>query len=582
MKKALDYIFSGKEKRYLVYLLIIIIIGSFLELLGVSAFMPFITLIMDPESLHDSLYLEWFYTKFRFSNTTDFLASLAGMIILVYILKNLYLIWEKNTIYKFAYKLQKNTSVRLLTAYLHEPYTFYLNKNPAELIRSLENDTDLFAKAIIHTLELLSEILICIVLGIYLFMVSHSITIIVMIILIFSVTVFTSISKRLSTDMGRQGQEYNGKAIQYINQSLGGIKEIKILNREDYFESAYANVEGKYVRTLRVTRLMSVVPKYVMEAACIGGLLVAVIMKMYFGQNDLQAFIPQMSVFAVAAFRMLPSVGRINEHSTAIFNAYPSIELVYNDLQAVENAPVIRDKVTSAEWQFQNDISIMHVSFHYPDTDDDVLHDVSFDIPKGKTVAFIGTSGAGKTTMADIILGLLIPQRGHIEADGLNIMENIHIWQKEIGYIPQNIYLSDDTIRNNIAFGIENDEISDEAVIDAATRAQLKEFVDTLTEGFNTVVGDRGARLSGGQRQRIGIARALYYDPEVLVLDEATSALDNETETAVMESVDRLKGEKTIIIIAHRLTTIRNADIIYEVDNKQVVERNKEEILRGL
>jgi ABC-type multidrug transport system fused ATPase/permease subunit len=258
-----------------------------------------------------------------------------------------------------------------------------------------------------------------------------------------------------------------------------------------------------------------------------------------------------------------------------------SLDLIYKDLKGIEDYQESeKQEAPDESWRLEREISISRISYHYPDSEGDVLNDTSLTIPKGKTVAFIGSSGAGKTTLADIILGLLKPQLGHIYADDMDIENHLSTWQRNIGYIPQVIYLSDDTIRNNIAFGVRPSDIDDEAVLKAAKDAQLMDFLETLPDGLDTKVGDRGVRLSGGQRQRIGIARALYHDPEVLVLDEATSALDNETETAVMKSIDSLHGQKTMLIIAHRLSTIRNADVIYEIENGKAEVRSYEEVFR--
>ena len=326
--------------------------------------------------------------------------------------------------------------------------------------------------------------------------------------------------------------------------------------------------------------MLATVPKYIVETACICAVLLAILGKMYFGRFGVETFVPQLSAFAVAAMRLLPSVGKMNSYINSIMYCLPSLDLIYHDIKEVEGALAEKPKRNpdSEMLDFKNSIHIHNVSYRYPNTDVDVLHGVSLDIQRGTTVALIGSSGAGKTTLADVILGLLPPQTGSIKADDWNVYEHMSAWHKLLGYIPQSIYLSDDSIRNNVAFGIKEEEIDDEAVTNALKEAQLYDFVMDLPEGWNTYVGDRGVRLSGGQRQRIGIARALYHDPEILVLDEATSALDNETEQAVMDSIDRLQGQKTILIIAHRLTTIRKADKIYEVHEGVVVERSKEEI----
>lgn len=576
MIKKLNYIFSVRDKIKIVLLTIMILAGSILELLAISLFSPFIDGIMDQNAMLESTIMSYIYRFFSFEKYEYFLAVLAGSIIAIYIIKNIYIIIEKNTIYRFAYRIQRTISTNLLKSYMKEPYTFHLNKNIAVLQRSMQEDTDQFAKAILHFMEMAAEACVCIVLGVYLFIVSKSITVVIAGLLVVCLAVFSYINKKYSRKWGEQGQEYKAKIYQWMNQSLSGIKDIKILDRSGTFINNYDNYMRKYVRVLRLNRLIGIMPKYIIEMVCMTGLLSAVLVKMFFGQKELSEFVPQLAIFAVAAFRLLPSVGRINEHLSAVIFATPSIDLIYHDLKEIEDLHV-EEMEKDESWHFQEKIEVKRVTYAYPGGEGNVIENACFEINKGETVAFVGTSGAGKSTMVDILLGLLPPQQGKILVDGMNIYKNLLTWQKEIGYIPQTIYLSDDTIRNNVAFGIEENEIDEQAVIAALQQAQLFDFVDTLPEGLDTCVGDRGIRLSGGQRQRIGIARALYHNPEILVLDEATSALDNDTEAAVMEAIDCLKGQKTIIIIAHRLTTIRNADTIFEVKDGRVEKQSREE-----
>ncbi len=576
MIKKLNYIFSVRDKIKIVLLTIMILAGSILELLAISLFSPFIDGIMDQNAMLESTVMSYIYQFFSFEKYEYFLAVLAGSIIAIYIIKNIYIIIEKNTIYRFAYRIQRTISTNLLKSYMKEPYTFHLNKNIAVLQRSMQEDTDQFAKAILHFMEMAAEACVCIVLGIYLFIVSKSITVVIAGLLAVCLAVFSYINKKYSRKWGEQGQEYKAKIYQWMNQSLSGIKDIKILDRSGTFINNYDNYMRKYVRVLRLNRLIGIMPKYIIEMVCMTGLLSAVLVKMFFGQKELTEFVPQLAIFAVAAFRLLPSVGRINEHLSAVIFATPSIDLIYHDLKEIEDLHV-EEMEKDESWHFKEKIEVKRVTYAYPEGEGNVIENACFEINKGETVAFVGTSGAGKSTMVDILLGLLPPQQGKILVDGMNIYKNLLTWQKEIGYIPQTIYLSDDTIRNNVAFGIEENEIDEQAVIAALQQAQLFDFVDTLPEGLDTRVGDRGIRLSGGQRQRIGIARALYHNPEILVLDEATSALDNDTEAAVMEAIDCLKGQKTIIIIAHRLTTIRNADTIFEVKDGRVEKQSREE-----
>lgn len=583
MVQKLRYIFSHKEKVKLVGLFVLILIGSFAELLGVSIFLPFIQVLMDQNAVNEDETLSFIYHTFHFGSVEQFLIALAIAIGVVYIGKNLYLTFMQNQMLKFSYKTRMGLATRLLTTYMQEPYTFYLNKNTAELQRNLQYDTGQFMGLVNAVLQLLAEAAVIICLGIFLFDTSHSITAVIMGLLVLCVGTFFVISKKVSRRLGQQNEGYNAQLYQWINQSIGGIKEVKVLNRENFFIDSYRSVYKKLIKGAKNNELLATIPKYIVETVCIVGMLIAIVVKMTFGRKDFGAFVVQLSAFAVAAFRLLPSVGKVNAYINNIMYSISSLDLIYKDLKEIEDIQVTdigKKSPGFAKWDLEDGIEIRDITYHYPDSDIEVLKKVNLKIHKGETVALIGSSGAGKTTLADILLGLLEPVGGAIYVDGKNIFDHMNEWHGLLGYIPQTIYLSDDTIRNNVAFGIYEEEIDDKAVEAALKKAQLYDFVQTLPAGVNTFVGDKGVRLSGGQRQRIGIARALYYDPEILVLDEATSALDHETEQAVMEAIDGLKGIKTMVIIAHRLTTIQNADQIYEIENGAAVLRSKDEIFK--
>ncbi len=578
----LGYIFDKKDKWKLTLLSAAIVVGSFLELAAVMVFVPFIEVLQEPGTIQSRWYLKEIYDLFGFHSTRSFMILIAVCIIGIYVIKNVYLILEKDYIFRFSYNTQMKLSTRLLAAYMKEPYTFHLNHNIAILQRSLHEDTSRFMQVILYTLELMAELAVSAVLVIYLLVVSKSITIIVLGFLAVFVGGFLLISRKYSRRLGFENQGYQGKIFQWMNQALGGIKEIKILEREAYFTDEFRKYWKKYARGLRIARTISILPKYTVEAVSMAGLLIAVIVKLLFGEADSVYFISQLAAFAVAAMRLMPSVGRINEHASNMLYALPSVELVYHDLVGIEGLSAGNRQERNRDWRLQREIQVQGVSYHYPNTEELVLDDVSLAVKKGTTVAFIGSTGSGKTTMVDIILGLLTPVKGVVMADDINVHEQAQTFHAQVGYIPQTIYLSDDSIRNNIAFGVREEQIDEEAVREAVEKAQLREFIDSLPHGLDTIVGDRGVRLSGGQRQRIGIARALYEDPEVLVLDEATSALDNETESAVMEAIEHLQGMKTMIIIAHRLTTIRNVDVIYEVSDGKVEMKRKDEVFADL
>lgn len=582
MVKKLRYVFDRKDKIKLVGLAILMVIGSVLELLAVAVFNPFIEVLMQTSSIEDDSFLKLFFTHIHLNGIEQYLVVLSALIAVIYLVKNIYLSFLQNVILSFSYMTRMNLATRLLTTYMNEPYTFHLSKNIAEMQRCLQSDTSQFMSLINSCLQLTVEMVTCLALAAYLFHTSHSITVVIGVLLLLCIGLFFMISKKVSSRLGRQNENYNAKLFQWINQSLGGIKELKILQREEYFIDSYKTNYKKLIWGARVNELISALPKYIVETVAMVGLVFAIIIKLLFGHGALETFIPQIAVFAVAAFRLLPSVGRVNAYINSIMYNKASLDMIYDDLKEIDSEPVQK-----AEWQgekenwiFTKGVIVEHVTYHYPDSDVEVLHDIRLEIPKGKTVALIGPSGAGKTTLADIILGLLPPVSGVVRMDQHNVYENLRSWREKLGYIPQSIYLSDDTIRNNVAFGIYEAQIDDNAIWKALEKAQLKEFVQGLENGLDTYVGDRGVRLSGGQRQRIGIARALYHDPEILVLDEATSALDSSTEQAVMESIESLQGLKTMIIIAHRLTTIKNADLVYEVSGGNVTLRDKNEVIQ--
>ena len=582
MVKKLRYVFDRKDKIKLVGLAILMVIGSVLELLAVAVFNPFIEVLMQTSSIEDDSFLKLFFTHIHLNGIEQYLVVLSALIAVIYLVKNIYLSFLQNVILSFSYTTRMNLATRLLTTYMNEPYTFHLSKNIAEMQRCLQSDTSQFMSLINSCLQLTVEMVTCLALAAYLFHTSHSITVVIGVLLLLCIGLFFMISKKVSSRLGRQNENYNAKLFQWINQSLGGIKELKILQREEYFIDSYKTNYKKLIWGARVNELIAALPKYIVETVAMVGLVFAIIIKLLFGHGALETFIPQIAVFAVAAFRLLPSVGRVNAYINSIMYNKASLDMIYDDLKEIDSEPVqeIEWQEKKEKWIFTKGVTVEHVSYHYPDSDVEVLHDISLEIPKGKTVALIGPSGAGKTTLADIILGLLPPISGVIRMDQHNVYENLRSWREKLGYIPQSIYLSDDTIRNNVAFGIYEDQIDENAIWKALEKAQLKEFVQGLENGLDTYVGDRGVRLSGGQRQRIGIARALYHDPEILVLDEATSALDSSTEQAVMESIESLQGLKTMIIIAHRLTTIKNADLVYEVSGGNVTLRDKNEVIR--
>lgn len=577
--KKIRYIFTKQQKIKFLILFVIMFVGAIFELMGVSLILPFVQVVMDPNSIQQNSIMKFVYDFFNIQSTNSFLLLLSILLIVVYIVKNLYLLLMYYAQYRFTYNNQMRMSGRLMDCYLKKPYTFHLQKNTAEIVRSVTTDVEHLFMLVLNFLQLLAEILVALMLGVFLLVTDIFITVAVVGLLTICMLIFFGIFLKKLRVYGADNQTYHGQMIKWINQSLGGIKEIKILHREQFFINSYMENGIKYINSLKKYNFLNQTPKLLIEGVCVVGMLIVVSIMLYSGK-DATKLIPQLAVFAMAAFRLLPSVNRMNNYMNTIIFYKPSIDLIYNDLIQTQIDNKTDIKFEKKKYEHKNkdinktekSIKISNISFKYPNTDKYVLKDVTFEIPIGKSTAFIGPSGAGKTTMADIILGLIKPETGEILADNLNIHINPLEWSQKLGYIPQTIYLSDDTIRNNIAFGVESKIIDDKAIWNALEQAQLKEFVENQPNKLYTHIGERGVRLSGGQRQRIGIARALYHNPEILILDEATSSLDNETEEAVMEAIDNLQGKKTMIIIAHRLTTIKNCDLVYEIKDNKVKE----------
>lgn len=580
MLKQIYYILDKRQRRNACILMFATLIGSFIELLGVSAIMPLVTVVTDNSVIETNPIYSKIADIFNLHEPRVFVVAMAVFLIVVYVVKNLYICMQYNVQYRFTYNSQRKLSKIMLDYYVHQDYLFHTNTNVSVLERNIGSDVNFCFDALLNMLSFSNEAIVVVVLVIYLAIVDPVSTFTMAGILAVFFLVFVLFFKRYSVKLGTKTREAAAVQGKWLLQSFAGIKEIKVMNKEDYFIDNYDREMKNYSDIRRKQAFATALPKPVMETVCIGGLLGVMSVKIYNGGNMAQ-FVPLLSVFAVAAFRMLPSINKLSGCYSAIMYSKTAVESVYKDVTTMRQSKEKIEKTEKDDFVFElkESVKINNLTFRYPGGEEDVLTDASFEIKKLKSTALIGPSGAGKSTMADLILGVLTPVEGSITVDGVNIQDHLSPWHNKIGYIPQVIYLMDDTIRANIAFGVPKDQVDDEKIWRALKEAQLDEFVKSQPQGLDSEVGDRGVRISGGQRQRIGIARALYSDPEVLVLDEATSALDNETETAVMESIDALHGSRTMIIIAHRLTTIRNCDYIYQVADKKVRLVDKSEVL---
>lgn len=582
----LQYILDKKQRRGAIVVLLCMIMSSGMELLGISAIYPFLQMILDAEAIEKKWYVQWIKNISSGISAKGILITMGVMIMLIYALKNLLLLLSAYVQNKYAANMQKENTIKVLEAYLRRKYEFFLNTNSSIIARGIGSDVNGSYQILLCCFTIIAEILNVILLGVFLFITDTFIALsalflagVCFLVIIFG---FKGKMKRAGQDM-RQASALKG---QYSYQAVMGIKEITVLDRREPFIDQFKEAAELEARTSLINGFITVCPDRILEGVCIAGFMGIVCVEIAMGK-DLDTFIPVLGTFAMGAFRILPSIAKISARINMLVFYRPCLQSTYDNLKEIaeydrENQQeiLLEDGDPNERISFKNCLKIKNISWKYLNVKDNVLQNLSLTIYKGESVAFIGSSGAGKTTLADVIMGLLQPQSGVVEMDGIDIFSMPHQWARIIGYVPQSVFLIDDTVRSNVAFGLKSENISDDKVWAALEEAQLKEFVESLPNGLDTIVGERGVKFSGGQRQRIAIARALYEDPDILVLDEATAALDTETENAVMEAIDALQGSKTLIIVAHRLTTIRNCDKIYEIKGGIAVERRKEEVLR--
>ena len=586
----LNYILDSKQKKASIVIFLCMVLNTGLELLGVSAIYPFLQMMLMPADIKNKWYIGWLYHLNPNASDQNVLLAIGIVIIFVYLIKNAFMILSTYAQTSFAAKFQRQLSTKMLSAYLKRPYEYFLNTNSSEILRGIGVDVSGVYQVLIVFFTLAAETMTVIILGIFLLMTDVWMTVGAMALAFLCLLAIILGFKDRMKKAGINAREAARLTDKYGYQTVAGIKEIMVLDRKENFISQYSEAALLEQKARITNGVISACPDRILEGICIGGIIGIVCIRISVGV-DLSTFIPKLGIFAVAAFKILPSISKISSRINALAFHQMSLQETYKNLRETnkyeaEMKELLSDEIADVvefgqQIHFNNKLIINKIFWKYQNAKEAVLTDTSLCINKGESAAFIGSSGAGKTTLADIVMGLLKPQKGTVEMDGIDIFSIPHQWSRIIGYVPQSVFLIDDTVRRNVAFGLKEEDISDEKVWAALEQAQLKEFVADLPYGLDTIVGERGVKFSGGQRQRVAIARALYEDPDILVLDEATSALDNETETAVMESIDALQGSKTLIIVAHRLTTIRNCNRIYEITDGIAVERKKEEVLEG-
>lgn len=574
--KKMNRLLDAKQKRLMVLIVFLMLIGGILESLSISVVIPVIEVLLDPEAIVNNKYMAWLYNALHLQSTTQFTIVMMLALIGAFVLKNLFLFFQNVVQLRFVYTNQFATSRKMMINFMNRPYEYYLNADTAVIQRSITSDVNNMYGLILSLLQLVSEAVVFACLVAVLLAVDAQMILTIAALLIVVLLLIKVVIKPIMVKAGQENQDYYSGLFKWIEQSVMGIKEIKIANKEQYFINEYGKCGLGYVNAVQRYNLYNSTPRLLIETVCIAGLVLYMMIIMLQGATVTE-LLPQLTTFGLAAMRLIPSANRINNYLTSISYFEPFFMGVSDNLQEdIHDNSIVYDATAYEhakkvdKMDIKQEIALCDITYKYPNTETLIFDHADMTIPIGAAVGIVGTSGSGKTTIVDVMLGLLQLQTGRILADGVDVKTNYEGWLKNIGYIPQTIFMIDSTIRKNVAFGFADEDIDDERVWEVLKEAQLDEFVRGLPEGLDTGIGERGIRISGGQRQRIGIARALYEDPEVLVLDEATSALDNDTEAAIMESINRLHGKKTLVIIAHRLQTIEKCDMVFRVSNGKI------------
>jgi len=577
-KKILSLI-EGKLRKKIILIFFLTSIGTFLETLGIGIILPSLNIIVEGKSGLQNILSKFDFLNFNFnyllqlSNSEIIIFCLLALLSIFFIkaIFFIYLFWQTN---KFSNEIDFELSKKFFKLYLSQEYTFHITRNSAELIRNVTDEVRTFSVNVVNPLlTIIVESFVLIAVSILILAVQPVAAILVGIIVAVCSVAYIKFVKKQIIDIGKDRQIHDALKIQHLKQGLNGIKEIKITGNEKEFLSIFNRHNFQSLKTRTVIHFLLQIPRFILEFIGVLALTLFGII-LVFQSIDLKEFLPTFGLFAVAAFRLLPSANRIIQSINAMRFGKPAVDLLSRELNYLEKNKVTIENAEEEKNLHFDKITFNKVSYKYPNTEKNVLKNVSFEINKGESIGIVGESGSGKSTLVDLITGLISTSSGTIKFDENLLVSNKRNWPKNIGYVPQFIFLTDDTILKNIAFGIEEKKIKISSIKNSLKSTQLKNFVDSLTNGLDTVVGESGVRLSGGQRQRIGIARALYFEPKLLVLDEATSSLDLETEKKIMDDISYLKKNKTLIIVSHRQSTISQCDRIFEIKNGNIFETN--------
>ncbi len=572
--KKINILMDKKQKGAMARLFLMMIVSAGLETGAVMMVMAVVQLILDPVALEQGETYQRISSLLNLQDTVQFSVFAILFLIVLYIAKNSFQFIFQRSLYRFVYSNQFKTASSLMKNFVRREYEYYLDAETAVIQRSITADVSNIYALIMAVLQIASEMIVALFLVIALAMQDPFMTVIIAVLLVATLVVIKKIVKPIMNRTGKENQDFGASMFAWISQTVQGIKEIKVAGREQYFIGEYCKVGEGYVRAMERFSLFNNSPKLLIETVCMAGLLGYIMALIVLGA-DVSAMVSLFAAFGIAAMRLLPAASRINNQITSMaFNEPFFFNVSDNLVEETDEAhtDISYAVVAKEKLPVTREVRLSDITYHYPNSDKLIFDHATVSFPIGKSIGVVGASGAGKTTIIDILLGLLKLQGGKVLADEVDIQEHYREWLANVGYIPQMIFLLDADIRKNVAFGIPEEEIDEEKLWHALKEAQLDAFVKTLPDGVHTGIGERGIRLSGGQRQRIGIARALYHDPEVLILDEATSALDNDTEAAIMESINRLHGKKTLVIIAHRLQTIEKCDMVFRVENGKIVK----------
>jgi ATP-binding cassette, subfamily B, bacterial PglK len=579
----------AERKNQLLVLVGLFLLSSVLDTIGIGLIGPFMSIATDPNLIHKNRMLEWLYTNTKFGSKAQFIALFGFLIVTIFYFKSIISFRIQKKVFKFSYGQKGDLAQRLLRGYLAAPYTFHLNRNSASLTQNILQETNNFCNGImLPLLNSISYVVVILCLGFLLVKTNLIATFSILVILIVPFLLYQNFKGRLAL-WGKTASISQVGILRTINHSMGGFKETRIIGCESYFDEQMSQYIKGFENAVSSAQTFKLLPRNLIEAFLITFLVGFVSLTLFTSQNT-QSLTPMLGIFAIASIRLIPAVSQLTNGIASIRNYSHSLNKIYFDLKEIEsislnenynihnssqikyNINASKPSSNSEKIQFRDEIKIQNITYFYPQSNEPSLTNISLTIKKGDSIALIGRSGAGKTTLVDLILGLLEPKFGDILVDNNSIYSDLRRWQNSIGYIPQSIFLMDDTIERNIAFGVADHLIDAKRLKNAIIATQLGELIDELPNGIKTTVGDRGVRLSGGQRQRIGIARTLYHERDILVLDEATSALDNETEKLVNDSISALSGLKTLIIIAHRLSTVERCSCLYRLEKGHIIQ----------